>query len=329
MSETFDIPILLVTFNRPENTSMVLEKIKEVNPMKLYVFSDAPRSGNSKDIYHVAQTRSLFDNINSNCQVFKLFQENNLGCGLGVSGAINWVFEKEEMAIILEDDCVPNKSFFDFCRIMLLKFKDNAKVMHVSGTRWNPEFNIGDYDYFFSNIGHIWGWATWKRAWAKYDYNINSWDNKNKAKEIKELFKDRVSSQFWIDRLNNIYKLSNKHTWDIQWQYALFLEKGLAVVPCVNLISNIGTQGMHTQPVDEYYHFRSTMEWVDRNINHSIEANLHYDIYHMRYHFLRYHFLKKKFWFRSKSCRNILYDISSMKKKFLKKKFWFQYKNKI
>jgi hypothetical protein len=322
MSRFFEIPILLVTFNRPESTSIVLEKIKEVNPRKLYVSSNAPRSGNPKDIDLVAQTRALFDNINSNCQVLKLFRANNLEAGPSISGAINWVFENEEMAIILEDDCVPNKYFFDFCSIMLLKFKDNAKVMHISGTRWNPEFNIGDYDYFFSHIGHIWGWATWKRAWLKYDYNINSWDPKIRTREIRDLFKDRVSSQFWIDRFNDIYKLSLKHTWDIQWQYALFSEKGLAVVPCINLIANIGTQGVHTQYADKYYYFRRTEEWVDRGINlSSIEANREYDIFHMKYHFLKNHFLKKKFWFQRKSNRNLHYEIYRIKHYFFKKKF--------
>lgn len=295
MASTFDIPILLVTFNRPENTSVVLKEIKKIKPSKLYIFSDAPRAGNAKDVIDVSETRTLFNDTNFACEVFKLFEKKNLGCGPGVSKAINWIFESEEMAIILEDDCVPNSSFFHFCRLMLLKYKMDSKVMHISGTRWNPEYDVGDLDYFFSSISHIWGWATWKRAWNKYDYSMNTWNKESMKDQLIKMFRNRLLSQYLLQSFDEISKLSNKHTWDIQWQCTILRENGLVINPNVNLVSNIGIEGVHTKTADEYYYFRQTSDWVDRGTDlNSLIADRSFDRYHIKNHFMKAFVLKQK-----------------------------------
>lgn len=281
------VPILLVTFNRPDTTKIVFEKIKELKPSVLYIYSDAPRLGNVNDEIKVNETRKIFDDINWECAVHKSFQETNLGCGAGVSHAIEWLFNTEEMAIILEDDCVPHISFFEFCIVMLNRYKDNEKVMHVSGTRWNPEFKTNDSDYIFSRIGHIWGWATWRRAWSKYDFQMSTWPSYKKLDGTFNLFKDREISKYWDGAFDYVFNQKSKHTWDYQWQYTLFSNNALAVVPSVNLVSNIGTTGVHASQSKSPNFFKETGFWVNSETPPELlEAEENFDIYHMKKHFL-------------------------------------------
>jgi hypothetical protein len=296
----FDIPILFITFNRPDTTSRVFEAIKSIAPEKLYVFSDAPREGNLDDLQKVSQVRELFKDIDPNTKIETNFQSQNLGCAKGVTAAINWAFEKEDQLIILEDDCLPSKSFFLFCKTMLEKFRDDSSVMHIAGTRWNDEHG-DDTSIHFSSIGHIWGWATWKRAWSKYDFTIKDWrDNMDK---VKARFSSKVSRQYWKEIFKGIHTKQEKHTWDYQWQYTLFKFGGLAVMPDKNLISNIGLLGTHThsstsEEKNKYLYNRTVYDWHFVNEPENVQVDAGYDDYHMINHFMRgitkYGSMKKK-----------------------------------
>jgi hypothetical protein len=259
------------------------------------VSSDGPRPGNKNDAVNVAQTRNIFNNIDWECNLVKIFRTENLGCGAAPYNAMNAVFEKEEMAIILEDDCLPDPSFFQFCETMLLKYRNNNEVMHISGTRWNEEYKIENSDHFFSHIGHVWGWATWKRAWSQYDYNIKSWNKETCKSLVRSLFKSRVISEFWTQGIGQMHNHQKNDVWDYQWQFAIFKKNGLAVVPNVNLISNIGTQGVHADNISSEYNFRKTQTWINtsENLNH-VSANFDYDVYHMKQHFMKHYNLKQK-----------------------------------
>ena len=206
------------------------------------------------------------------------------GC---VSSAINAVFELEEQIIVLEDDVVPHLSFFTFCTLMLEKYKSDSRVMHISGTRWNQEYEMGDADHFFSSIGHIWGWATWKRAWNKYDYNMDNLPQLKKDETIKKLFNNSKVVNFWHSGFDWV-NIPNKQTWDIQWQFALFFNQGLAVVPIVNLTSNIGTEGVHYNGEATIHHFQPVIEWVEKpNVIVKVERSIEFDRYHMKDRFLK------------------------------------------
>jgi hypothetical protein len=291
MKEALDVPVLMITFNRPAYAAMVLEKVRQMKPRTLYVFSDGPRS--NKDEYDaVEQCRSLFaeENIDWECEVKTMFCKSNLGCGKAVSSAISWMFDTEPYGIILEDDCLPDDTFFTFCETMLKRYADDLGVMHVSGTRWNEEYDTGEESYFFSRIGHVWGWATWKRAWDLYDYNMKSWDIKEDWLQLYKQLKSRVQTQFWVDNFDRMYKYSAaaSDTWDYQWQYTLFKNNGLAVVPVKNLISNIGTQGAHTSAKASANHNRQTASWID-NTRPKTEVQPHYsfDNYHISNYFYK------------------------------------------
>lgn len=285
-----EAPILLITFNRPDTTQQVFEVIKAVRPKKLYIFSDGPRESKlNEDMSKIAETRKIFEEINWDCQVERKFNVRNEGCGKGVSGAINWIFETEESAIILEDDCVPSISFFTFCNILLHKYAGESKVMHITGTRWNEEFIMNDCDYFFSKYAHIWGWATWKRAWDQYDFYMTDWP----LFVEKKLLENVLGNNFplvkrWKYLFNKIYNLSTKHTWDYQWQYAVFKNNGLCITPNKNLITNIGEDGTHaniTMKTNAYY--RTNFE-IDQKLNSPLffHPEYNFDDYHGRNFFL-------------------------------------------
>jgi hypothetical protein len=292
--DLYEIPVLLITFNRPGCAKQVFEKIKQLKPKKLFVFSDAPRAGKNEEAIAVNQCRSLFDdkNITWDCDIKRWFAQSNMGCGLAVSSAITWMFDSVPYGIILEDDCLPNITFFDYCSIMLRRYASNSKVMHIAGTRWNDEYESIEDSYFFSKIGHVWGWATWKRAWKLYDFDMQTWD---KAKDRTMLYKQLKSSgqtQFWMDNFERMYnkEAAAKDTWDYQWQYTLFKNRGLAVVPYVNLISNIGVEGAHasSDSKDEGVFNRKTITWREnKEIEHKVEADDKFDDYHIVHYFMK------------------------------------------
>lgn len=170
-------PILFIGFNRPETSRQVFAAIRSAEPTDLYVAIDGPRVGHSDEAARVAEVRAIFDDVDWDCEVHTLFREDNVGCRLGVSGAINWFFENVEAGIILEDDCVPSSSFFGYCEELLDRFADDTRIMHIAGYNHRPDFVWDpDYSYFFSHYGYMWGWATWRRAWAFYDVELPHFD---------------------------------------------------------------------------------------------------------------------------------------------------------
>lgn len=293
-------PILLVTFSRPDTTKHVFDAIRNYKPDRLYIFSDGPREARYEtDSVKINETRDLFDAIDWDCEVVRKFNTENQGCGAGVSGAISWAFETTERLIILEDDCLPSQSFFPFCDNLLEEYADDDRVMHIAGTRWNEEFEIkGDKNYFFSQYGHIWGWATWKRAWNKYDFLIKEWPNFSKTRLLDEMLDHYFPLiKRWEYMFNDIYHQDKKHTWDYQWQFAIFRNKGLCITPVDNLITNIGDVGEHFSEATTAHH-RARTEMVGELSGP--------EYFHSEYDFDAYH--GRKFFLGGRSPIKILYD---------------------
>ncbi len=243
----FDTPILLIAFNRPQTTRRVFEQIRKVRPKQLFLAIDGKRHDN--DIPYIRQVMALSQQIDWDCELKTLIQPLNLGCGRAPAAAISWFFEQNLYGIILEDDCLPNESFFFFCQELLQKYQHDTRIMQISGTNYLTEWQANTYDYFFSMFGGCWGWATWQRAWQHFDYQLLQWNNP----EIK-----RYIQHFWNDKSylkyhQQIYDktLHNQHIdwWDYQWSFARILQNGLAISPTKNLVSNIGTDdhATHTQ----------------------------------------------------------------------------------
>jgi hypothetical protein len=231
-------PVLFLIFNRPETTQRVFEVIRIAQPKKLYVVADGPRDDRQEEKSLCINTRKIIEQVDWDCEVFTNYSDSNLGCKRRVSSGIDWFFEHEEQGIILEDDCLPDITFFRFCDEMLERYKDNDRIGMISGNNFQFGKVKNDSSYYFSKYSHIWGWATWRRAWKKYDASLTNWPNdKDKLNTVFLSIKDRI---YWTSVFNDVY--NNKiDTWDYQWTYTCFFSESLSIMPEHNLISNIGS----------------------------------------------------------------------------------------
>ncbi len=234
----FDIPVCFIFFNRPDTTAVVFERIKKAAPAKLYLVSDAQRQGNDGDPAKVAACRELVENgIDWECEVVKIYAEQNMGCKARVYTGISEVLNREEWTVILEDDVVPSDEFFPFMREMLTRYKNDPRVMMVSGT--NLLRGKMDTPYCFSCFSSIWGWGTWARAWKKYDPDVADWPEVKKSGFMKGIQGGGFAYLFLKNNIEQVYT-KRKDTWDIQWDYCRHINRGLGIVPSVNLVDNIG-----------------------------------------------------------------------------------------
>lgn len=239
MNNTLTTPVALLIFNRPLTTKRVFDEIRKARPRQLFVVADGPRTEQERE--QCTRAREVLNGVDWDCEVHTNYSEINLGCKKRVSSGIDWVFSHVERAIILEDDCLPHPTFFRFCEELLEKYKDNPNVMHISGDNFqakNKNFLCAE-SYYFSNISHIWGWATWRRAWSHYDVNITQWPIVKKQKLLYRIFNDEATVARWEDKFQQYYE-QNINSWDGQWSFACLIHHGLCIMPCVNLISNIG-----------------------------------------------------------------------------------------
>ncbi|GHZ48443.1 TPA: hypothetical protein ACVU00_000888 [Vibrio cholerae] len=241
--------VLFLVFNRLDTTKQVFEAIRTAKPPRLYIAADGARENKEGEAEKVQAVRDfILQNIDWECDVKTLFRDKNFGCKYAVSGAITWFFDNEEQGIILEDDCLPSQSFFWFCEDLLVKYKYDLRVWHIGGT--NPiDLNESSDEYYYSNYNRIWGWASWKRAWSAYDVEIADWP------EIKENnLLDSVLEAEDIETYNKLFDSvfnGNINTWDYQW-FLIRLLHGKAIIPKVNLVSNIGfgSDATHTFDVE-------------------------------------------------------------------------------
>jgi hypothetical protein len=230
-------PVAFFIFNRPTETARVFEQIREARPRTLLVIADGPRHDAERDL--VERTRSVVQKVDWPCDVRINASSTNLGCRRRISSGLDWVFNEVNEAIILEDDCLPDPTFFRFCDEMLDRYRDEPRVMHVGGTN----FQLGERpvreSYYFSAINQIWGSATWGRAWRQhYDVNMSRWPDFRETNFLSDLIGEEIAAKVKTG-FDGVHS-GKVDTWDNQWTFAMWLAQGLAVLPSVNLISNIG-----------------------------------------------------------------------------------------
>ena len=241
----FNTPILFLVFNRPDTTEIVFQKIREIKPRQLFVAADGWRVNKAGEKEKCEETRAIvMRSIDWDCEVKTLFRDENLGCGKSVSSAISWFFENVEEGIILEDDCVPDNSFFPYCEELLYRYRSEEKVMHISGSNFQIS-EVSDESYYFSNSCYMWGWATWRRAWKLYDFKMEHF---NKRFDLSDYLFSKDEKVYWKRVFSNV-KSGRVDTWDYQWYFTCWYNKGLSIVPQYNLVKNIGFRpdATHTQ----------------------------------------------------------------------------------
>lgn len=264
----YNTPILLIAFNRYDTTVQVFEQIRKLKPKYLYIAVDGPRADKAGEDEKCKRVKDIFTNIDWDCEVHTLFRKENLGCKMGVSSAITWFFENVEQGIIIEDDILLDPTFFPYAEEMLKYYKDDEQVMNINSVNFQPK-KRSYKSYYFSNYALVWGWATWRRAWAKYDVALKGYD-KNILSEI--ILNKRVLNQF-DNKITQI--LSNKiDTWDYQWNYTIWENKGLCITPEINMCYNIGfgAEATHTFGAD-FHASKMKMAAMDSKIVHPTNKN--------------------------------------------------------
>jgi hypothetical protein len=243
---TVKTPVVLIIFNRPETTKVVFDAIAAAQPEKLLIVADGPRS--LDEASRCEKAREIIRGVNWACEVMENVSPHNLGCGRRVSTGLDWVFSLVDEAIVLEDDCIPAPSFFTFCETLLQRFKDDERIMHINGNNFQFGVKRTEQSYYFSKYAHIWGWATWRRAWRHYDFQMRTWPQFKKTGMIDWVFDDPLESQYWRNNFDDA-KSGRIDTWDYQWMYTCWHQGGLCVTPSSNLVSNVGfgTSATHTQ----------------------------------------------------------------------------------
>jgi hypothetical protein len=234
-------PVLLIVFNRPDTTGRVFEEVRSARPPRLYIGADGPRLDRPGEADLCAAVRQISSAVDWPCEVKTLFRDQNLGCKLGPCEAISWFFTHEEEGIILEDDCLPASSFFDFCDELLERYRHDSRIWQISGTDMfasePPSESRPSYRYVKS--GPIWGWASWRRAWKHYDSELKAWPSMSKEAVLNSVYATAAERDAYRAIGNRIYD-GVTHFWDYQWLFARNFNSGLSIIPYGNQVRNIG-----------------------------------------------------------------------------------------
>ena len=243
--------VLLILFNRPDTTAQVFARIRDAQPPRLYIAADGPRENREGEKQRCDAARAIVKTIDWPCEVKTLFRDRNLGCKEAVASAISWFFEHESEGIILEDDCLPSPEFFPFCDILLEKYRNDSRVRHIGGSNLQHGRKRGDASYYFSRMTHVWGWASWRRAWTDYDKELIRYSAEELSAAFHELFEDARIAAAWAAVARRL-KAGQIDTWDYQLLFTNMLQDGLSIIPNVNLVTNIGFRpdGTHTLDFD-------------------------------------------------------------------------------
>lgn len=233
-------PVALIVFNRPEATRRVFAAVAAARPSRLFIIADAPRTDRQGERQRCDEVLKIVSAVDWPCTVETNLAAENLGCRRRVKSGLDWVFSLVEEAIILEDDCLPDPSFFPYCAQLLERYRDCAQVGIISG--FNPMQNYFPfpYSYYFTKIVLIWGWATWRRTWQKYDEEMVSWPRVRDDGLLGLIWKNQKARQMWTAIFESMYSGIGPNAWSYNLVYSSWIRNWLNIVPSRNLIQNIG-----------------------------------------------------------------------------------------
>ncbi len=240
-------PVLLTVFNRPEHTRRALAAIRRAQPRVLLIVADGPRDADEVELCR--ETREVVEAVDWECDVRKEYSAVNLGCGLRVHTGIDWALSQFEDVIVLEDDCIPTVSFFPFCETLLEFYRRDERVMHIGSFNFQVTNPVTDYSYYFSKYPLASGaWATWRRAWRHYEPTLASWPASKKAGLVQSWCDDPHEQRYWTEIFDRMHEGATD-VWDYQWNYTCWVRNGLAILPSVQLATNVGfgSDATHTK----------------------------------------------------------------------------------
>jgi hypothetical protein len=275
-------PVALSVFNRPDTTARVLRAIAGARPQQLFVFADGPRSSDEAKL--CARAREVIDHVDWECDVRREYSSQNLGAKVRYSSGVDWVFSEVPEAIVLDDDCVPDPTFFRFCEETLRRYRDDPRVMMVCGSNYLEHWNEDLESYHFSRFGSVWGWASWRRAWRTYDVTMAAWDSDDVKSSVRALIADDETFEFQARRFDRIRSdPDEQHSWDVPWMLTRLVHDGLTVVPAVNLVANHGnSDGRGLPPGHPLATLRVAPLTFPLRPPPRVEADREYDRLHVR-----------------------------------------------
>jgi hypothetical protein len=248
LKASLDTPVILLIFNRPKTTRFVFDAIAKMRPSHLLAVADGPRHGIPGEADLCGEVRAIVKQVDWPCEVRTNFATENLGCRERVISGLNWAFSLVEEAIILEDDCLPDPTFFPFCQSLLARYRGDSRIAMISGNNFVEQYVTGNSSYYFTRMAHIWGWATWRSAWQRYDRHLEYWPEIKQTDLLLEVFGSRRLAAYWTKVFDRMYEDIGPNTWDYQWVYTTLVNNALSIAPRVNLVENIGfgAEGTHT-----------------------------------------------------------------------------------
>lgn len=235
-----ETPVVLVVFNRPEKTARVFAAVASARPSRLFLVADGPRVNRPGEAKRCETVKQIVSAVDWPCRVETNFAAQNMGCGQRIISGLNWVFSLAEEAIILEDDCLPDPSFFPFCQELLHRYRGDSRIAAITGTNLVERSVKTPFSYYFSQLGGIWGWATWSSQWKSYDENLKKWPALRDANALAEIFDRPRDIAYWTRIFDAMHEGRGPNTWDYQWVYTNMFGSRLTIVPRVNLVANIG-----------------------------------------------------------------------------------------
>jgi len=259
-------PVVFLIFNRPDLTSVVFEEIARAKPKTLLIVADGPR--NSEEAQKCLEARRVTDRVSWDCELFTNFADRNMGCKSRIASGLDWAFSIVEEAIVLEDDCLPAPSFFPFCEKLVDYYRLDDRIMHIGGVNFQIHRPKPPSTYYFSKYTHVWGWASWRRAWKHYDCEMTSWPEFKNSGMLNHLCEDPFELSHWSSICEQVYS-GAIDTWDYQWLYACWTQNALSIVPSSNLVSNIGfrSDATHTHGASQTANLATEDIWQLRHPN--------------------------------------------------------------
>ena len=234
-----ETPVALNIFNRLDTGIAGAGADREARPQRLFVIADGPRPDRPGEAEACAAARGLLQRIDWDCQVITRFSDVNLGNKRCLSEGYDWVFSQVDRVIALEDDCLPDPTFFRFCEELLERYADDSRIMTIGGDNFQFGRKATSDSYYFSRFHHTWGFATWRRAWKLYDRDIKIWPQLRQTSFLLDVLENYWLARDWTKVFDDIYE-NRFNVWDAQWAFCCWANSTLGIVPAVNLICNIG-----------------------------------------------------------------------------------------
>jgi hypothetical protein len=248
-----ETPVALFVYHRPDLTRRVLETVRAARPTQLLVVADGPSPQQPDDARLCRETQDVLGGVDWPCRLRTHFSTSNLGVPQRLATGLDWVFSQVPEAIVLEDDCIPDATFFRFCSELLTRYRDEQRVYMVRGSNFLAGRRLEPSSYYFSRFFNIWGWATWARAWRHFDVNMKRWPECRDSGWL-----ERVLPQRMVPQMRNIFDETHAGRlpeWSFPWQFAGLLHNAVAATPSTNLVTNAGFGTGASYFRDPHHHY--------------------------------------------------------------------------